>query len=294
MKATYVKTELKSLIHLSKIVTIHYYEFDQSFVFEGETHDFWEMVYVDRGQVRVRRDEEEIVLSQGEVIFHRPNEFHSIRAHDSSPNFFVVSFVSPSAAMKYFEKYHTVLDKTLTPFISSVIREAEATYEIPKNDPCLRRLVKKENAALGGEQLIKTYLEQLLVLLIRKITRTEKTSVFPSKESMENHLVVAMKEKIHAQIGGAFRVKDLCNSLGYSESYLCKVFREQTGETVGAYTMRVRVKRAKEMIREGRYNFSQISDALSFDNPQYFSRVFRRVTGMTPSEFKRSLHFESE
>lgn len=294
MKAEYVKTQLKNVVTLSRIVTIHYYEFDKSFVFAGESHDFWEMVYVDRGRVLVKRDAEEIVLSQGEVIFHRPNEFHSIRALDSSPNFFVVSFVSPSPAMKYFEGYHTVLDKSLTPFISSVIREAEATYEIPKNDPDLHRLKKKADAPIGGEQLIKTYLEQLFVLLIRKITSGDRASVFPSKESMENHLVTAIKNMLAEKIDTPVRVGDICAALGYSESYLGKLFREQTGETIAAYAVRIRVKRAKQLIREGRYNFTEISDALAFDNPQYFSRVFRRVTGMSPSEFKLSLNYKDE
>lgn len=294
MKAEYVKTQLKSVVTLSRIVTVHYYEFDKSFVFAGESHDFWEMVYVDRGQVLVKRDEEEIVLSQGEVIFHRPNEFHSIRALDSSPNFFVVSFVCTSPAMKCFEGYHTVLDKSLTPFISSIIREAEATYEIPKNDPGLTRLVKRADAPIGGEQLIKTYLEQLLVLLLRKITSADCTSVFPSKESMESHLVTAIKEMLALRMGTPVRVGEICAALGYSESYLGKLFREQTGETVAAYFVRIRIKRAKQLIRDGGYNFSEISDALAFDNPQYFSRVFRRVTGMSPSEFKASLDFKNE
>ena len=71
MKATYVKTQLKNVINISKIVTVHYYEFDKNFVFDGETHDFWEMVYIDKGRVQVKRDEEELVLSQGEIIFHK-------------------------------------------------------------------------------------------------------------------------------------------------------------------------------------------------------------------------------
>ena len=108
MKATYVKTQLQNVINISKIVTVHYYEFDKNFVFDGESHNFWEMVYIDKGRVQVRRDEATLVLSQGEILFHAPNEFHSIRALDSAPNFFVVSFVCHSPLMVYLEKYHTV------------------------------------------------------------------------------------------------------------------------------------------------------------------------------------------
>ncbi|MBE6637013.1 MAG: cupin domain-containing protein [Ruminococcaceae bacterium] len=80
MKTPYVKTQLSSIVNITKIVTIHYYEFDKNFVFNGEKHDFWELVYVDKGRVEVQYDEEKITLSQGEIIFHQPNEFHSIIA----------------------------------------------------------------------------------------------------------------------------------------------------------------------------------------------------------------------
>ena len=291
MKATYVKTQLKSFIDVSKIITIHYYEFDKKFVFDGDSHDFWEMVYVDKGRVKVFSNEKEIILSQGEIIFHQPNEFHSIRAYDSEPNFFVISFVSPSPAMQYFVGYSDVLDKTLKGFISSIVTESENTYVIPKNDPTLKKLKKRENADLGGEQLIKTYLEQLLILLIRKQTKRGEIGVFPNKESMENHLVVAVKDLITRKMDENLRISDICSELGYSKSYISKLFKEQTGDTIASFGAKVRINRAKELIREGVMNFSEISDMLDFDNPQYFSRVFKRETGMTPSEFKHSLNF---
>ena len=292
MKATYVKTSLKSIVSISKIVTIHYYEFDSSFVFEGESHDFWEMVYVDGGRVRVRSGEEECELTQGDVIFHAPNEFHSIRALDSSPNFFVISFVCPSPSMDCLVGYRTTLDKNLKAFISSIIKEAENSFVIPKNDPKLRKLTKKKDAALGGEQLIKNYLEELLILLMRGIAKHGTASLFPSKESMENHLVTAVKSYIEENVYENPRLTDICRALGYSKSYLSKLFREQTGESIAGYVIKNKIKKAKQLIREGDMNFSEISDKLAFDNPQYFSRVFKRETSMTPSEFMRSLSFK--
>lgn len=292
MKATYVKTQLQNVITISKIVTVHYYEFDKNFAFGGESHDFWEMVYIDKGQVLVRRDDEDIQLSQGEIIFHAPNEFHSIKALGSAPNFFVISFVCDSPLMVYLEKHHTVLNKTLYGFISSIIREAENTYVIPKNDPTLKKLVKRKNPPIGGEQLIKTYLEQFIIFFIRNIVKQGDTSVFPSKESMENHLVSSAKRMIAEKSDSPFCVNDLCAALGYSKSYLSKLFHEQTGETIANYAVKQKIKRAKQLIVEGNYNFTQISEKLSFDNPQYFSRVFKRVTGMTPTEFKSSLNFK--
>ena len=87
MKATYVKTQLQNVINISKIVTVHYYEFDKNFVFDGESHNFWEMVYIDKGRVQVRRDEATLVLSQGEILFHLLSP--------SLSSFSCVSFVFP-------------------------------------------------------------------------------------------------------------------------------------------------------------------------------------------------------
>ena len=101
----YIKTKPQNLIRVSRIVTIHYHEFGPSFVFSGEKHDFWELVYVDKGTVRIRRDEDEITLTQAQLLFHRPNEFHTIRSLDSSPNVFVISFTCRSEAMRFFARY---------------------------------------------------------------------------------------------------------------------------------------------------------------------------------------------
>ena len=62
-----------------------------------------------------------------------------------------------------------------------------------------------------------------------------------------------------------------------------------TYNTILEYTLLRKIQEAKKLIREDRYNFSQISDRLAFDNPHYFSRVFKRITNITPSEYKKSV-----
>lgn len=290
MKAEYIKIKPKTVLNISSIVTIHYYEFGPNFVFQGEKHDFWEMVYVDKGRVQIRRDDETITLEQGQVVFHKPNEFHSIQALGSAPNFFVVSFSCQSEAMTWFERYQTQLDRTLKSYVTAIIREAEQTYVIPKNDTELKKLVRKENAPLGSEQLIKTYLEQLLLFLLRSITQKGETVVNPQKDPEKNPLVQAILGYLGERAEETVRVEDICAEFGYSRSYLSRIFQAETGQTMAASAMALKVDRAKQLIRETNMNFSQISARLSFENPQYFARVFKRCTGMTPTEFKNRAH----
>ena len=286
MERGYIKTRPKTVVDITKIVTIHYYEVGKDFVFDGEQHDFWEMVYVDKGSVAISRDGEEVILSQGEVIFHCPNEFHTIRAYESAPNFFVISFVSSSLSMKYFERFCSTLKKTHKSLLTSIINEAEESYHIPKNDPALRKLRRRKDAPLGSEQLIKSYLEQLLIYLLRSKEALENAAILPPLVE-EKPLVSALKNYISTRCEESIKVDEICRAFGYSKSFLSHLFREHTGNSLAAFATAKKMERAKELLRDDSLNITQISTRLSFETPQYFARAFKRECGMTPTEWKK-------
>lgn len=96
---TYVKTKLKREIIIDSIITIHYFEYMKDFVFNGESHNFWEFLYVDNGTVSVCSDDTWLILNTGDIVFHQPNEFHAIKSiGKNSPNLIAISFVCDSPA----------------------------------------------------------------------------------------------------------------------------------------------------------------------------------------------------
>ncbi len=74
---TYIKTKLKRSIDIDAIITLHYFEYMKNFEFKGESHNFWEFLYVDKGTIAVRADDTWTTLKTGDIIFHQPNEFHA-------------------------------------------------------------------------------------------------------------------------------------------------------------------------------------------------------------------------
>ncbi len=288
MQFSYAQPRFKKVINVTDILTIHYFECDDKFVFKGERHDSWEMVYVNSGTVEIKREDEKLVLKQGSIIFHEPNEFHAIRAYQSSPDFFVISFVCKSALMKCFRWYHTILSETLRTFVSSIILEAQNAYNTT-GILSKKNAARKKNEVIGGEQMVKSYLEQLLIMLAREISCHDKTMLFPTKESMENHLVLEIKDYISSKLMDKLEVREICTRFGYSRAYLSRLFKAQCGTSLMQFYIQQKIEYAKRLIREKNYNISQISNILCFDNPQYFSRVFKRVTGLSPSEYAHSL-----
>ena len=79
--------------------------------------------------------------------------------------------------------------------------------------------------------------------------------------------------------------EDIVKEFNLSPSVIKKIFREQMGCGVMEYFTRLKIDRAKEMIREEKYSFTEISQRLCFNNSQYFTTVFKRVSGMTPSDY---------
>lgn len=289
MPFLYYQPRYKKEINITKIMTIIYNEKDANFDYSGESHDFWEIVYVDSGSFEIRRDDEKLVLRQGEFIVHEPNEFHAIKAHEGSCfDFFVISFVCKSPAMKVLKKYTGTLDESLRPLIASIIREATDTYYL--EDVMGRYEISvKSKSPFGGEQMVKSYLEQFLISLIRSISSERQVVTFPTKEGMEHRLIAEIKKYIEENIMSRLDAETICKQFGYSRAYLSKLFKAQCGTTMMKYTTERKIDCAKKMIREKKYTIGQISDMLCFDNPQYFARVFKRITKRTPSEYAKAL-----
>ena len=67
--------KLERLIEITEIITVHYFEYDSTFVFSGESHPFWEFLCVDKGRVEVTADRQTFSLENNDIIFHQPDEF---------------------------------------------------------------------------------------------------------------------------------------------------------------------------------------------------------------------------
>ena len=99
----YHGVELQNSITIEKIFSIHYFEYMSNFSFAGESHNFWEFICVDKGEVGVTRGKSYTILKKGDLIFHKPNEFHDVKATGGiAPNLVVISFECNDDAMYFF------------------------------------------------------------------------------------------------------------------------------------------------------------------------------------------------
>lgn len=288
------RTRLRPTIAIQNLITLFYFEFGKDYVFAGEKHNFWELLYVDRGEVEVSADETRHVLKQGSIIFHKPNEYHRFHsAQGIAPNVIVITFDCASPAMDRFAGKVLQLDDEERNGLVRILNEGRNAFSFPFEHP-LRRL---DNPEIGSEQLLKCYLEIFLIGLLRRMDRPSHPPLplsTPAKEKNDEDLVRRVIRYLEERPAETLRLDELSSAFFLSAPRLQSLFKKHTGLTIKQYAIRLKIRQAKIYIREERFNHTEISRMLGFTSVHYFSRFFKKEAGMSPSEYARSVKVRSE
>ena len=298
MQDIFVRQTNKKEISVSRIVTVLYLENSSSFVFGGESHDFWEFNYIDKGCMVVTVDGKEFLLNSGELVFFQPNEFHSLEARGlSAPNHTVVSFVSNSKAMKYFKNKIIALNSAERKLLSILLREGLSAYTPIDRQPPITGMKERENAPIGAVQMTFNLLEEFLITLLRRSessisigTRLVSPMYYESLPDRIKEIAKYMEQNIRQSLS----VSQIARHFSLSDSGLKKMFSRDAGCGVTDFFNNMKIEKAKEYIREDEKNFTQISDELGFSSIHYFSRLFKKKTGMTLTEYRSSVIYPNE
>ena len=289
--STVVSYEVKKSIVIDSLSSIHYFEFDDSFIDNAESHEPWEMVYVDRGRCNIVAGNETIPLNQGEMYFHKPYERHMLKTIKGiAPNIFIITFSSFSPAMRYFENRKISASMETKQHIAAIIHEASSTFDLPFNNPKMQGLKLREEGALwAGQQTVLLRLELMLIEIVRSNHYyTASSKRFSPKDTIDDEFVLKIIAYMEKHLYGKFTMDDLSRELSFGKTYISRCFTKACGSSIIDYFATMKINEAKRLIRETKYNFFEISEMLMFSNSHYFSTIFKKHTGMTPSQYKKS------
>lgn len=286
---TYYKTTLNEIITINDIYTIHYFEYDKDFKFDPEKHDFWEFIYVDNGNVNICMDDLELTLKTNEIAFHKPNELHRVEAdHKSSLDLIVVSFSSDSKAMDFFKEKKLNLDNNEREILNKIIVEARHLFSTNLSDPYIKGLEKNIDCLIGSEQLIKIYLEEFLINLLRRNSYNISSN---KKEKISDDKLILNKiiAYLNANLSYKLTIKQICDDNFITRARLQKIFHDNLHTTAIDYFINLKIKEVKRLIRSGNMNFSQIANKLGYSSIHYLSKQFKDVTKLSLTSYATSI-----
>ena len=295
----YKSVVLEDSVTINRIISVHYFQYMSDFSFPGESHDFWELVCVDRGEIDALAGDRRLTLKKGNILFHKPNEFHNVLTNGKvSPSLVVIGFECHSPAIKSFEDQLMSVQDTEKELLAQIIVEARNTFSGRLDDPYQEELIfNSEPLTFGSAQLISHYLEQLMIHLYRRYfsySLPVRSSRFLAEASSGNDTYNRIVRYMEEHLGERMTIDRICRDNLVGRSQLQKLFRDTKGCGVIEFFSMMKIDTAKQMIRDNQLNFTQIADRLGYNSIHYFSRQFKQITTMTPSEYATSIRLLSD
>lgn len=269
-------------IHISAMYSLFKVHYSEGFVFQGEAHNFWECLYVMSGEVCVSADERVYNLNRGEIIFHKPLEFHKfIVTSSSGANLLVFSFDATGPLTNWMRDKVFALSSQQNALLKSLLSYIHGTLlalNQPEDD--YRSYLLPFAKLPHYSQQIAIYLYQLFLSL------ADEGVVSPASSAPDaitfSQAICYLNDNLHRQP----TVKEIAHHCNTSISGLKRIFEKYAGISVHKYLIKLKIKAASELLQQE--SVYSVSTQLGFNSQSYFSKAFKRETGINPSEFRQS------
>ncbi|HHW00629.1 MAG TPA: helix-turn-helix transcriptional regulator [Clostridiaceae bacterium] len=126
---------------------------------------------------------------------------------------------------------------------------------------------------------------QIVFQLLRDLSADPAAN--KSKLSKDNKYINKAIQFMHEYYSASISINDICNMIYLSPCHFKRVFKDYTGQTPYQYLMKIRLENAKEILRENEKSIEEVAKLCGFVNSGHFSTVFKRNTGMSPSEYRK-------
>ena len=272
---------IKEQIQITDMYSLFEVHYDNGYAFPGESHNFWECVYMIKGEACVSGNERVYNLAQGSIIFHKPLELHKfiVNGKDGA-DMLIFSFAAEGPLTSYLEeKVFTLSDfqKSILDSLLQFIRKQTKPTADSEGLHC--SCLEPFHTIPTYSQMLSTYLQQLMLSLAETGTISSASSA-PDAVTFRQ-AISYLNSNIHRQPS----VPELARFCNVSESGLKRIFDKYAGISIHKYLLKMKVKPAAELLQQGE-SVSCVAEKLGFNSQSYFSRAFRRETGVMPSSLK--------
>ena len=281
----YFNYQVRKEIIVQNLITIEALDISQGFSYPEEAHEFYEFAYVDSGTILCNTGQETVTLQQGDFFLIKPHCTHSYCAAESqSAAIFIICFRSRSEYLSLLDQ-KIKLDKDTRRMISEILQESKKAFVFPFN----RKLKLLQKPLFGAQQMVENNIEKLLIHLIRARISESRDIVFVMdsielEHSLSNDIIQLLKEHIY----GSVTLEEISRQTYYSKTFLNNIFKKNTGLPIMKYYNMLKIQEAKKLLRKN-ITVAAIANQLNFESATYFTKVFKKYTGMTPTAYKKTI-----
>ncbi len=263
----------KNSLSISSLIT--FFRHIHNYFFHGESHNFYEVVFVLSGEVGITAGKNVFVLKAGEFTLHQPSEFHAIwEEGNSNPEIIVFSFSASS--------FPSVTDKIFT-LTSEALEELKENFEYSRRIFGFRRNESFDHILPGMENEASIFTKKMEIFLSENLGKNARfDSSYPSQNSTLFANILSTMEK---NISASLSVKEIARLCGVSIPTLEKTVYKFLGYGAITHYNILKLQRAHTMLISGT-SIKETALSLGYLNQNYFSARFKKYFGYPPSSVK--------
>ncbi len=243
-----------------------------------------EITYIISGKAKVSCGGTVIPVEQGDIIINSKGQTHSITVdNDTKLRYFYIGF-------DFDKESHAEMTTRLASFYEDKFNNRAVRDEYNIMVFFVRLLDEMYNGMDFSEVLIRNYIEQILIMVYRAFhdRRPVHLEVSPSAVSVGDTTYLMIRY-IEDHILSINNLTEISDHLGYSYNYLSHLFKRKMGISIQTYLNYKKIAKSIELIDSGRMSITDISTALNYQTVQAFSKSFKKVMNMSPSDYKKSV-----
>lgn len=259
-------------------------ELPSGWALQPHSHDFFHLAYVRRGHLIFCADEDDYPLLRGSMILFPPGTVHAV----------------PKDTHNLCIQYE-VLFRILDPELKCLLDNQNVfvlhdTSHLESLFSYIRKNYRSADSLCAS--CIESFLCAILFSFLAEKPSSEGSSSGYIDASRYSPLIQRILSHVENGSDGKYDLTSLALSLGFNKSYLCTAFRRETGITITEYINYHRIRKALIILQYNGYNkdfpIHELADQFGYVNASYFNRVFRKYTGMTPTEFTNAISASSD
>lgn len=258
-------------------------------------HSEIEIIYVDKGNVSMGIDNHVFELNQGDICLINPNQVHygtAKQGTDSSIHYIVLSY-----SMLSLDTNNPIYHKYIEPLSNGRLLLPSV---IPHMDPDKKDTPIWQKQCHSVIQTLLDYgikqfegreigIQSAFLMLLSTLYRFDR---FVEASKMKKNALSTRELAILDYVEGHFtehlRIPDLASRFMVSEDYFYKIFKKITGQTPINFIQQLRIQYAKQLLKTTELSISDIGYQVGFDSTSYFSKTYKKLTGMPPRAYRKT------
>lgn len=280
----YLRHKIANLVVVDEICDLEYFNFSGKFSREVDIHDFWEICFAESGETKCVIDGKTIILKENQMIFVPPNMRHLYSKKNDNAKVYCICFECLSPYIKPLGLKIINTNQDQRDLIKKFIKEGSASFT--KNSA--EQLVRKSQPEIGCMQMLILLLESLIIVTLRAaVDKPDSPIILLQGVDFYSSLTQQIKRYCIENVKSRLTLEQISDEMGISVSYICKVFKSQTGDSVLNYFNSLKIEEAKKLLLNTVYNATQIAEILGFTDAKYFNTSFKKYVGVSPIVYRK-------